>query len=348
MSETLLNEIRATKPQAPSALRERVRALSVQEQAREPFLDRFRFNWGWRRLVLAVPATVVVALVAAGVIGLSRDGARNEVSASGGGDAATTSSTFERLQTEDSAAPKDASPTLPSRATGVVPPATGQLQRYEAELSLQVDDVEALSTATKRAQQIARSHGGSVASLQYDAPSQGVGTAQITLRVPTARVESAMAQLSQLGTIVGQRYGIDDLQAQADSLESQIEATQRQIAQLVSRLESTTLSDADRAVLRSRLANARTQLTGLRESLQGTKAEARTATIYLTLTTEEIQATPVGGGRLDGIRDVLAWEAVAALYVLVVVGPFAIVGLLVWLVLRLRRRHVETRLLEQN
>ena len=44
----------------------------------------------------------------------------------------------------------------------------------------------------------------------------------------------------------------------------------------------------------------------------------------------------------------LAWEAVAALYVLVVVGPFAIVGFLVWLVLRLRRRRVETRLLEQN
>ena len=86
MSETLLNEIRATKPEAPSALRERVRALSVQEPAREPFLDRFRFNWGWRRLVLAVPATVVVALVAAGVIGLSRDGTRDEVSAAGGGE----------------------------------------------------------------------------------------------------------------------------------------------------------------------------------------------------------------------------------------------------------------------
>jgi uncharacterized protein DUF4349 len=347
MSETLLKEIRATKPQAPSVLRERVRALSVREQAREPFLDRFRFNWGWRRLALAVPATVVVALVAAGVIGLSRDGTRDNVAASGG-EAATTSSTFERFQTEDSAAPKAAAPSLPSRATGIVPPATGQLQRYEAELSLQVDDVESLSNATKQAQQIARSHGGSVASLQYDAPSQGVGTAQITLRVPTARVESAMAQLSQLGTIVGQRYGIDDLQAQADSLQSQIEATQRQIAQLVSRLESTRLSDADRAVLQSRLANARTKLAGLRESLRSTSAEARTATIYLTLTTEEIQATPVGGGRLDGIRDVLAWEAVALLYALVVVGPFVIVGGLVWLGLRLRRRRVETRLLEQN
>src|SRR6187401_1709797 len=188
MSETLLNEIRATKPQAPSTLRERVRALSVQEPAREPFLERFRYTWGWRRLVLAVPATVVVALVAAGVIGFSRDGARNEVSAAGA-EATTNTSTFERFQTEDSAAPKAASPSLPSRATGIVPPATGQLQRYEAELSLRVDDVEALSSATKRAQQIARSHGGSVASLQYDAPSEGIGTAQITLRVPTARVE---------------------------------------------------------------------------------------------------------------------------------------------------------------
>jgi len=73
----------------------------------------------------------------------------------------------------------------------------------------------------------------------------------------------------------------------------------------------------------TRTDNARTKRTGLRESLRGTRAEARTATIYLTLTTEEIQATPVGGGRPDGIRDVLAWEAVAALYVLVVVGPFA-------------------------
>ncbi len=91
MSETLLNEIRATKPEAPSALRERVRALSVQEHAREPFLDRLRFTWGWRRLALAVPATVVVAVVAAGVIGLSRDDTRDEVSAVGGGDAAVTS-----------------------------------------------------------------------------------------------------------------------------------------------------------------------------------------------------------------------------------------------------------------
>ena len=175
-----------------------------------------------------------------------------------------------------------------------MPPVPGQLQRYEAELRLRVDDVEALSTATKRAQQIALQHGGSVASLQYDAPAEGVGAAQITLRVPTARVQSAMSQLSQLGTIVGQRYGIEDLQVQADSLQTQIEQTQRQIAQLVARLASTTLPAEDRVVLQSRLNNARQKLAGLREGLRGTNAEARTATIYLTLTTEEIEPGAVG------------------------------------------------------
>ena len=347
MSETLLHEIRATKPEAPSALRERVRTLSVQEPVREPFLDRLRCTWGWRRLVLAVPATVVVALVAAGVIGISRDGNR-----------ATSAGSAAELQTFDAATAQSEAVAPPSQralaptakaATGsTIAPAPGQLQRFEAELGLRVDDVDALSDATKQAQQIAHDHGGSVASLQYDAPSAGVGTAQITLRIPTAQVESALAELSQLGTIVGQRYGIQDLQQQADSLQTQIEQTQRKIAQILTQLESATLSNESRVVLQSRLNAARQNLTGLRESLRSTRAEAATSTVNVTLTTEEIEAVPVGGSRLDGIKDVLAWEAIAVLYALVVAGPFIVLGVLVWLVLRLRRRQVETRLLEQN
>ena len=350
MSETLLNEIRATKPEAPSALRDRVRALSVQEPAREPFLDRVRFTWGWRRLVLAVPATVVVALVAAGVIGLSRDDVR-------GGDQAASAPASDAGAPPLDGLPSTAPESASARATGdegrataggAVAPAPGQLQRFEAELSLRVDDVDALSDATKQAQQIAHDHGGSVASLSYDAPGEGVGTAQITLRIPTAQVEGALAELSQLGTIVGQRYGIQDLQQQADGLQTQIEQTQRRIAQILTQLESATLSNENRVVLQSRLNAARQKLTGLRESMRSTRAEGATSTVYVTLTTEEIEATPVGGSRLDGIKDVLAWEAIALLYALVVVGPFILLGVLVWLALRLRRRQVETRLLEQN
>ncbi len=348
MSESLLNEIRAAKPVAPSTLRDRVRALSAEEPAREPFLSRFR----WRQLVLVAPATLVLALSAATVIGLTRDGAvtgvgDDRIASSGAGEAATTSPAYRGLQTEPNSALKAAPPAV-ADSGAPVPPATGQLQRYEAELRLRVDDVEALSGATKSAQQIALSSGGSIASLQYDAPSEGIGSAQITLRVPISKVQSAMTQLSALGTIVGQRYGIEDLQVQADTLQSQIEATQRQIAGILGQLESTTLSDANRAVLKSRLSNARAKLKGLRDGLAGTRAEAKTATVYLSLTTEKIEPGAVGGGPLDNIKDVLAWEAIGLLYVLVVAGPFLLVGFLVWLALRLRRRQVTTRLLEQN
>jgi hypothetical protein len=357
MSETLLNEIRAARPEAPRALRERVRTLSVREPVREPWLDRIRLtlltqNLGWRRLVLVAPAAVAVALVAGGVIGLMRGdvGSRDGEQAATGAPPATVSSDALRvapaLPETAQAAPsaKDATPS----AGGAVTPVPGQLQRFEAELSLRVDDVDELSEATKRAQQIARDHGGSVAALQYDAPSQGVGTAQITLRIPTAKVQGALAELSQLGTILGQRYGIDDLQQQADSLQTQIEQTQRRIAQLLTQLENPNLSAADRVVLQSRLSAARQKLTGLRETLRSTRAEGATSTVYLTLTTEEIQAAPVGGGRLEGVKDVLAWEAIALLYAVVIVGPFAILGAIVWLLIKLLRRRETARLLEQN
>jgi Domain of unknown function (DUF4349) len=350
MSESLLNEIRASKPVAPSALRDRVRALSAEEPAREPFLARLR----WRQLVLVAPVTLVLALSAATVIGLTRDDAvtrgGDQIAASGAGEAATTPSSSRDFAQPLPNESNDALRALgaPQTKTGSVPPAAGQLQRYEAELRLRVDDVDALSEATKSAQRIALSHGGSIASLQYDAPSEGIGSAQITLRVPISKVQSAMTELSALGTIVGQRYGIEDLQVQADTLEKQIEATQRQIAGILGQLESTTLSDANRAVLKSRLANARVKLKGLREGLAGTRAEAKTATIYLSLTTEKIEPGAVGGGPLDNVKDVLAWEAIGLLYALVIAGPFIIVGFLVWLALRLRRRQVNTRLLEQN
>src|SRR5918994_3773397 len=102
MSDTLLNEIRATRPTAPTALRDRVRALSAQEPAREPFLDRLRLTWGWRRLVLVAPPTVAVAPVAGGVIGLTRDDIR-----SGGGQEAASGTTT-ALQTfgDDAATPE--------------------------------------------------------------------------------------------------------------------------------------------------------------------------------------------------------------------------------------------------
>ena len=312
-------------------------------------------HWGWRRLVLVAPATVAVALVAAGVIGLTR------------GDVARRRRAGRRRPRRRPAPPRarhvrrghaaaaperrgpPRRPTSAGDAGAAVRPRPASCSATRPSSGLRVDDVDALSSATKRAQRIALAHGGSVASLQYDAPAEGVGAAQITFRIPTAKVQSALAELSALGTIVGQRYGIDDLQQQADTLQREIEATQRRIAGILAQLESPNLSNADRAVLQSRLSNARAELTRLRQGLERTRAEARTATVYLTLTTEEIEPGAVGGGsQLDGVKDVLAWEAIALLYAAVIRGPFLVVGFLVPMGLRLLRRRETARLLAEN
>lgn len=339
MSEPLLHELRATKPAAPPALRERVRAIAHQEPAREPFLARFE----WRRLVLVAPATLAVALVAGTVIGLTRD----DVGV-GGGDQSVSSPAV--AESRDAATPETGS-ALEGAAppsTGAVEPSPGRLQRYDAELSLRVDGVEELSRATQQAMRIARSLGGHVAAVAYDSAPEGAGSAQLTLRVPVARATDAVEQLSGLGTILGQRYGIQDLQPTVDDLGQQIAETEQRIARLVRRLASTSLLDEERASLQIQLGEARRQLAELRKLLSGTRAEGALATINVSLTTEAVQATPGGDSRIDDVKDVLAWEAIALLYVLVVAGPLVLLGVLVWLVWRALRRREEARLLDQK
>ena len=176
-----------------------------------------------------------------------------------------------------------------------------------------------------------------------------MGTAQITLRIPTAQVEDALAELSQLGTIVGQRYGIEDLQQQADSLQTQIEQTQRRIAQILTQLESATLSNENRVVLQSRLNAARLKLTGLRESLRSTRAEAA----HLDRQRHPHDRGDRGGsGRRraasTGSRTCSPGRRSRSSTRSSSPARSSSLGVLVWLALRLRRRQVETRLLEQN
>jgi len=357
MSESLIRELRAAKPAARLELRERVRALASIEPARRPFLARFE----WRRLVLVAPATVVVALVAAGVIGLTRDDVSGDEDRAASGAAVTAAREGPYLgQTKAGEAqpvqPSTSADASSGQALGVpaaspsatIAPDPGRVQRYQAELQIRVENLNELSRATQRAQRIAGALGGNVSSLSYDAPRGGIGSANIILRIPVERVQTAMTQLSQLGTILGQRYGIEDLQPAVDDLSTQVEQSQRRIARLRRQLETAGLADEERVVLRSRLASEQQRLVEIRKGLQATRAEGRFASIALTLTTEKIEPVVTGESKLDGIKDVLVWEGVVVLYALVVAGPLVVLGVLIWIARRLRRRREETRLLAQT
>src|SRR5687768_17187764 len=98
MSEQLLDQIRAAKPAAPATLRERVRSLGAAEPAPEPLLARLTRNLTQRRLLVALPTTLVVGLLAAGIVTqLPRDDGADQSVASGGATAVADASKAREL-----------------------------------------------------------------------------------------------------------------------------------------------------------------------------------------------------------------------------------------------------------
>jgi hypothetical protein len=347
MSERLTDQIRASKPTASPELRERIRELAAQQP--EPrrsvlsqLLPRRRF------LLVAAPAAAAVAIVSAGVIGFTRS---DDAAPGGGGVTATA----EQLQGAEGApttmmdsSRAAAPPTAKSGATTLPAPDPGRLERYDAQLRLRVGTTEELSRATVRAMQIARSLGGYVASVTYATPERGLGTADLVLRVPTSRVQAAVLRFSQLGTILSQQVQIEDLQGQVDDLSDRIVELQSLVARLERQLNARNLTADERLVLQQQLSEARRELRDLRSSKAQTTREGRLATFSLSLTTAQAAAAQDDSRldrALDEAKDILALEVAVVLYALVIVGPFALLGLLVWLALRLRRRREEARLL---
>jgi len=169
------------------------------------------------------------------------------------------------------------------------------------------------------------------------------------VRVPVAKVQEAIVRFSALGKITSQLVTIDDLQESLDALERRQRSVRAQIALIAARLESEPLDAETRARLESRLKNLRTDLLVLRRNIAGTRAEARMATIQLTVVTPGASGITPVPSRLDRTLDealnVLVWEGVIALAIAIVAAPFALVALAVWLGRSLYRRREEERLL---
>ena len=233
-----------------------------------------------------------------------------------------------------------------AQAKGAPGPVTGRAQRYSANLTLAVEDTDALSEATQRALTITRDLGGYVVSVQYATGTDGA--AALTLRVPSARAADAVTRLSGLGKIVAQSVQIDDLQESLDTLDRQLERVRAQIAALTVAIAKAE-TPAERARLLERRAQAEAQLRDLRASRSSTAEAARNATIQLELRTDRATGVAAPGSRLDRALDkalaVLAWEAVVVLAMAVAVAPLALLLAAVWATRRARRRREDERLL---
>lgn len=330
-SPDLIRELGASRPAAPPALRARVRELAANEPARA--------GWSWPRLparrvsLVALPAALALALLTAGAIGLSRSDVSRE----------TVVSPTDTLTLD--AVPGSAVPEATPPVGGFTDEA--RAQRVNATLAVQVQDSDAVARAAQEALDITRALGGHVVSSSVTTGDRAGAT--FLVRVPVESVQSAIAQLSGLGSIVSQQIQVEDLQATLDELRERQASLRAQVARITARLQSATLDAETRAALESRRRTLREELAGIRSNLSTTTSEAQSATIQLTLATPEAFGTVSAPSRLDRTLDealnVLAWEGIVALALAIVLAPVALLLLAAWLGRRLYRRHEEERLL---
>jgi uncharacterized protein DUF4349 len=341
-SPDLIQELRAARPGAPADLRTRIRELAAEPSARTaPARLRLPIRRG---LLIALPAAAALALASAGALGLAHSGERSPTALQG--------------QTAEKNAQVGAPP-LASTARGAVHGAlapnspalpadtTTRAQRIGATLTVEVKNSNGVSHAAQETLELTRSLGGYVVSSSVATGDQG--SASMVVRIPVARVQEAITGLSGLGRIVSQQVTIDDLQATLDQLEKREATVRGQIARIRARLATESLDPETEAALRAKLQTLRSELVELRTGISTTNAEARMATVQLSIVTPDASGTVVPASRLhrtiDGALNVLAWEGIVLLGILIVLAPLALVGLAAWLGRRLYRKHEAERLL---
>jgi len=340
LSPELATELRAARPSASPELRPRVLEIAAREQPARP--RRFSLPPLRRIALVAVPAALALAIGGAGVHGLVQSGANGRKAVTGGSPVAGAAGSSQAGQGQ-SLAQRGARPgekaIVPRSAFGAPLPNTeSRLQQYGAFLHLQVKNVNALSDATKRAMRFARLVGGYVAYVRYTTPAHGRGAASLIVRVPVDRVQDAIEEYSNLGTILSQKVTVLDVTKAVEEQAREIARLKTQIA----RIEAGGVTSGELP----RLAELKARLDYLTKRRTATVRRAQFARVALELTTKPKEAA-ASAGRFDRTIDdaggVLLREAEVLVYALIVVGPLLLLGVAFIAASRLRDRRLFER-----
>jgi hypothetical protein len=336
--EAILEEIRSARIPASPELRARVRELAASVPPAPP-----RRDLGWRRpLLVLVPAAAAVVIAATVAVGVLTSGNHSQTDAARREAAPQPLASTDTGVAQGAVAPKAAG----GGVAGSLPATRGRAQLYDAELTLKVTN---LSSATKRALRLTNDFHGYVRSVDYGSGSEH-GQAYLTLRVPVGSVQAAIVKFSALGEIVDQHVSIKDVQPAMDRRFRQMQSTRDAIAKIQAQLESPSLSADERKALENRLVAQRRRLVVLQRQQAALERLTSYATVELALrSADKAVVVPHHPNRIERVLDrsgsILLDEVKAVLYVLIVGAPLLVLAAVGFVVVRLRRRRDEARLL---
>lgn len=331
----LLESLRQATPSAPAELRGRVLELA----AAAPPPRRLA-----RRFTLAAVAIAVLAAAVVAVSVLEPSNSPGRPVAFAGSAATAIPQTHAQAPTARAAVPGALATPAISAASVLPPPSGSRAQRYTATLRLRLLDGTAVAAAARRAVQIAEALGGYPQSVSVSV-SAPAGSARIVLRVPRGRVETAVDRLAALGTVLGERASISDLQAGVDTTGLRIVRLERELAAAI---HATPTPQSRRLI-----AALTTQIEGLQRARAATLAASRDATVSLALATPTPKpphhvVRQARRGPFHDLGVVFRRAGVVAVYILALGTPLAVLALGLWLLASRLRRRRDERLLSRN
>ena len=355
----LVRDVRADAPaMAPDF---RARLDRRVERGFERALPRRRFA-SLRPMIPALGAAGCVLAAVVAVVVLSAGGGSNgsaSSSSSGGAAAplATQEQSADAAKSSGSAGSGSAGSGSASSgksssaapAAPAVPPSgstSARQRRVErsTRLELTTTDVQAASDGVVRATQAA---GGFVQSSQI-ATGDGHSTASFVLRVPTSRLDDALARLSRLGHVKSLQQSANDITNAYNGASARLAEARAERSGLLRALSKATTAQ-EISSLRARIADNRRALQRYARELAAVRNRADYATVGVEVTgvARKHAATPGGGSWTPGdaahdavrVLEVSAGVALIALAVLVPLGLLGAAGGFAAVAVRRRRRE---------
>lgn len=177
----------------------------------------------------------------------------------------------------------------------------------------------------------------------------GRASANLTLRIPAAKLDAVLAQLRELGRVDRVSTSTSDVTGQTQDLDARITALRATIARMLD-LEQRATDTTDLIAIETAIGDRQGQLESLEAQQRDLADQVAMSTISLTLEPRETTVAPPRNGFLDGLST--GWSAFVAFWgtALVVLGVLlpwlvmlAVLGAAAIVIVRLaRRRRVRT------
>jgi Domain of unknown function (DUF4349) len=322
----LVRDVRAQAPAMDPAFRARLDGRVERGFAKAPRRSQ-RPAWRSWAPALGVTGCVLAALVA---LVVSAGGGGNDNASHGGGGVAATQAAPEQAQKDSGGGAGGGS----SSSSAAAPPAALQPARSRkversTRLELTTTDVQDAADGVVRATQAS---GGFVQSSQV-ATGNGRGNATFVLRVPTARLDDAIARLSKLGHVRSLQQSEQDITGAYDSAQTRLAEARAERRGLLRAIAKATTAQ-EISSLRARIADNRREIARYQGEFNAVRSRANYATVEVEVTGRPRKSEPVPGGggswspgdaAHDALR-VLEVSAGVALIGLAVLVPLALLG----------------------